>query len=189
MLGRRTRSAVTVILIVILCGVSAVWLAESFATPPVSKPSYRHPQWIEMQIVTAPVLPSQNRWNYDEARTIVHSTHRILIDASGNGAKFYAVSAEIPIEVSYSSAVPNESGDGILLRDLEIYLPVRFRNNPRMAHSDIGFTTHDTIVTTDYHAFRRDMSIPHSTTFLRMRHAGELSELATIDLPETVQPE
>jgi hypothetical protein len=191
---QRTRIVVFIALLLGVCSIGTPWIirALSALTPP--EPEFQHHQWVEMQIVTAPTQSTRDGYIYDEAEVVVHSTHRILIDASGDGKSFYSVSNEIPIEITYSFAEPGVDEAGIILRDLAIYFPVKFQVNDHLGYKWQGFTARDTTVMPDYHSFQRGISLyyqedPLSNTFLRMRHAGNLGELPVIDLAPAINAE
>lgn len=189
--GRRSRMIFFVTLLSFICGVGAQWVIQAFGVPTPPDPAFQRPQWIELQIVTAPTQSTLDGYVYDEAKTIVHSTHRILIDPMGNGRSFYSVSDDVPIELTYASAELLEDGNGILLKDLSFHFPLRFRVNEHKSFASWSFTTRDTSVHSDFHDFKRDVWIysqehPLSSTFIRMRHVGEMKELPVIDLAPAI---
>jgi len=188
----RSRTIITVALLIVISGVGTHLAIQAFNAPSPPTPAFKRPQWIELQIVTAPTESTRAGFRYNEADIVIHSTHRILIDAAGNGRTFFSVSNEIPIEISYSSAEPISSGEGILLKDLSFYFPVKFRVNENTSYFWQSFSSTDSEVPADYHSFQRDISIyyqeePLSNTFVRMRHLGALTELPVIDLAPAME--
>lgn len=193
----RIRVAVITFAGLMLASLGAPWAFHEARSQAAPKLVFRSPQWVTVQIVTAKsrqIVPNRpgnvvGRVDYDEAATAIHATHRFPVSTSGAGQSILSVDNGLPMHIAFTGAHPAKDGSGIILTDLQFYLPINFRTEVNQSEQSLAYFPADTTVTREFHDFHRQLSIHYrgeslANTFIRMRFTDAVEPSPVIDLTE-----
>ena len=149
------------------------------------------PQWVTVQIVSAPTRSVSGGIEYDEAAVKVHSTHEIPLSPSPQSQTVRSTADGLPLVLVFSGIEKAPAKDGIVLKDLEVHLPMRVRKSKNSSVHSLFYFSSDTHIPNTFADFTRASGltihyVPETTrhTFVRMKVSDAQESRPILDLSQ-----
>lgn len=170
---------------------AAISFAMSQSRPTAITVAIDSPQWITVQLVSVPTRSVIGGIEYDEAAVEIHCTHDIPLAPSPEPQTIRSSAEGFPLVLVFTGIEKAPATSGIILKDLEVHLPMKVRTSKNSGVHSLFYFSSDTHIPDSYTEFSRasDLTIhyvPETTqhTFIRMKLTDIQGGQPILDLSE-----